>query len=379
MKFDQVYDLLLKYQAERNQRLVLLSGDTLREVYGGIVATRARDCLELGTGFGATTCVMAAAIDEIGGGTVMTVDQIAREPVGVNELAQLTGLSQYVTSVLHGGGYNWILLRMLREQARARECEPRFDFCFLDGAHEWEPDGLAALLVPRLLRPGAWMMVDDLNFKLRGCHPGWERAYGHKSAEELDTRQVGMVYELLVRTHPDLEHFMLSNSGHIGWARKTGGEPASWFPDGVFCGAIAASWSETRDGIALEWDAPPNADGIAIEQQGGAVLMSSTTADPFVVFKNPLETPREIDFVTLRVKLLTPDLETLQLFWIGGDQENFNEGRSMRCSVQSSGKSQDLTFCIRGSGHARTIGLFRLDPADGPCVMLLESVTVGGR
>ena len=40
-------------------------------------------------------------------------------------------------------------------------------------------------------------------------------------------------------------------------------------------------------------------------------------ADPFVVFKNPLETPREIDFVTLRVKLLTPDLETLQLFWIG--------------------------------------------------------------
>jgi predicted O-methyltransferase YrrM len=70
MKFDQVCNLLLNYQTERNERILLLSEDTQREIYHCIVATKARDCLELRTGFGATTCVMAAAIEEIGGGTV---------------------------------------------------------------------------------------------------------------------------------------------------------------------------------------------------------------------------------------------------------------------------------------------------------------------
>jgi hypothetical protein len=257
-------------------------------------------------------------------------------------------------------------------------CEPRFDFCFLDGAHEWQPDALAVLLMTKLLRPGAWMMVDDLNFKLRDCHPGWEAQFADRSEEELDTRQVGMVFDLLVKTHPDLEHFMLSNSGHIGWARKVGQAPASWFPDGVVCGAIAGSWSETCDGVAVTWDAPPT-EGVVIEEQGKAVLIRSTITDPFVVIRNVIEPAREIDFVSLRVRLLTPDMATLQLFWIGGDDEHFDEARSTRCAVRSLGDAQDLTFCFRGSAHARTIRLLRLDPADGPCVMLLERLTIGGR
>ena len=78
MRFDQVYKLLLDRQTDINQLIVLLAEDTLREIYECIVATRAKDCLELGTGFGATACVMAAAIDEFGGGTVTTVDHMDR-------------------------------------------------------------------------------------------------------------------------------------------------------------------------------------------------------------------------------------------------------------------------------------------------------------
>ena len=54
MRFDQVYKLLLDRQTDINQLIVLLAEDTLREIYECIVATRAKDCLELGTGFGAT-------------------------------------------------------------------------------------------------------------------------------------------------------------------------------------------------------------------------------------------------------------------------------------------------------------------------------------
>ena len=378
MKFDLVYDLLQSRQTEINLRLVLLSQETLREIYNCIVATRATDCVELGTGFGATTCVMAAAIEEIGGGTVTTVDQIVRKPEGVEQLAQLTGLSRHIQAVQHGAGYNWFLMRILRDRTKQGQCEPRFDFCYLDGAHEWEPDALAVLVMAKLLRPGAWMAIDDLNFKLRGCHKGWEATYGHRSDEELDTMQVGTVFDLLVKTHPSLEHIMLSNSGHMGWARKVGAASPTWLPDGVVCDAIAGSWSKTYDGAAVTRDAP-SIDGVVLEPQGGSVLIRSTITDPSVTIRNPIDPMREIDFVSLRIRLLTPDMETLQIFWIGADDRNFHETRSSRCAVRAFGDVQELSFWFRGSARARTISWFRLDPADGPCVMLLERVTIGGR
>jgi hypothetical protein len=68
-------------------------------------------------------------------------------------------------------------------------------------------------------------MMDDLNFKLRGSQPGWEKDHGNKTNEELDTPQIGMVFDLLVKTHPDLERFALTNTGHIVWARRKGGGP----------------------------------------------------------------------------------------------------------------------------------------------------------
>ena len=128
MKFDQVYKLLLDCQTEINQLIVLLAEDTLREIYQCIVATRAKDCLELGTGFGATACVMAAAIDEIGGGTVTTVDHMDRQPVGVAHLARITGMTQYLHPVVIERGYNWFLLQMLRERTNGARCEPCFDY-----------------------------------------------------------------------------------------------------------------------------------------------------------------------------------------------------------------------------------------------------------
>jgi predicted O-methyltransferase YrrM len=376
MTFDQVYNLLFDYQTERNQRMLLLAEGTLREIYGCIVSTNARDCLELGTGFGATACVMAAAIDQIGGGTVTTVDQIARDPVGVDQLAQLTGLSRHIKSVQLSAGYNWFLLRLLQERTKGGACEPCFGFCYLDGAHEWQPDALAVLLMTRLLRPGAWIMLDDLNFKLRGCHPGWDA--GNRSDEELDTPQVGLVFDLLVKTHPDLERFMLSNDGHIGWARKVAPTPPMWLPDGVVCGAIPASWTQSYDGAAITWHVPP-IDGVSIEEQGRSVLIRSTIDDPFVVTRNPIEPLPEIGFISFRVRLLTPAMATLQLFWIGGDDEHFHEERSIRCGVRSLADMQDLTFRFRGSAHDRAVRLLRLDPGDGPCAMLLERMTIGGR
>jgi hypothetical protein len=50
----------------------------------------------------------------------------------------------------------------------------------------------------------------------------------------------------------------------------------------------------------------------------------------------------------------------------------------MRCLVRSLREPQDLTFRIGGTELERTIRMLRLDPADGPCELLLASLTVGG-
>jgi predicted O-methyltransferase YrrM len=374
MKFEQVYDLLTRYQRERGGWYAVLGEQALRDIYQHIIATGAKDCLELGTAFGATTCVMAAAVEENGGGTVTTIDHVAREPVGVAQLAQMTGLTHYVRAIELKAGYNWFLLGVLREQTRGDVCEPCYDFCFLDGAHLWEPDALAALLVTRLLRPGGWLLMDDLHFRPRD-HPGWETAFTQMSEDEVNTGQVGMVYDLLVKTHPHLGRFTLSNAGHMGWARKLGGPPDPWLPGEVIVGPVTATWSQSCDGAKATGDMG-HSDGVSIEARGGVALIRSTGDDPQVLL-NMIEPSQPIHYATLRLHLLTPDRNFVQLYWIGADDRFFTEENTTRCLVRSASGMQDLTFRFRGSPEAQSIRALRLDPADGPCTMLLERLTIG--
>ena len=128
MTFEQVYSLLRKHQQEQSGWYIVLAEQTLREIYRHVVATGAKDCLELGTAFGSTTCVMAAAVEENGGGLVTTIDHVARKPVGVTELAEATGLARYIRAIELKAGYNWFLLDVLRARTRETTCEPCYDF-----------------------------------------------------------------------------------------------------------------------------------------------------------------------------------------------------------------------------------------------------------
>src|SRR5689334_22189937 len=98
MQFEHVYERMVQFQADNSGWFVHQSQDVLHAIYQHVVATRARDCLELGTAFGATACVLAAAVEENGGGLVTTVDRIDRAPVGVAELAQAVGLGSSIRS-----------------------------------------------------------------------------------------------------------------------------------------------------------------------------------------------------------------------------------------------------------------------------------------
>lgn len=200
--------------------IFLLPEQAMRDIYRFIIDHKLKHCIELGTGFGATSCVVLAALEQQQAGSLLTIDKYIHQPVNVHVLREHAGLKpdrlQAVGDVL---GYNWYLADLIQQQTVSSVCRPLFDFCLLDGAHEWEPDALAFNLVAKLMKPDGWVAIDDLNFCLRMIS-NWKESYGDRTDKELDTYQMQMVYELVVKQHPEFTGFHISHNGRIGWAKK---------------------------------------------------------------------------------------------------------------------------------------------------------------
>jgi len=162
---------------------------------------------------------MAAALAEAGGGSIVTIDLERARTLRPNIETSLAkcGLQDTVTVYYEESSYNWRLMRFIEADPA-----PRFDFCYLDGAHSWETDGLAFFLVDRLLKPDGWILFDDLDFtweSLSGKH-GHERWFKSIPRELRVTPQVRKVYDLLVKTHQGYGDFRLTRCGWWVYARK---------------------------------------------------------------------------------------------------------------------------------------------------------------
>jgi len=160
------------------------------------------DVLELGFAHGTSTAYIAAALDEKRSGCVTTLDKtgvLERVP-NVHAVLEHLGLESWVRPIVAADSYNWELMKIIDQQTSDTLTKPCFDFCFMDGAHTWETDGFAFLLVDRLLRPDRWLVFDDIAWSfaaspsLRGSQHVREMAEEQRSA-----KQVGKVVDLLVR------------------------------------------------------------------------------------------------------------------------------------------------------------------------------------
>jgi len=222
MKYDTILERLNSYivPGDWPPSIFLLPENAMRDIYDCIVGNRLRHCIELGTGHGATSCVMAAALEEVGDGRIVTIDKTLHLPVNANVLKDHTGIGDNLEFVVEPLGYNWYMADLIAKQTLNGVCEPIFDFCLLDGAHEFEPDALAFFLVSKILKPGGWVVLDDINFSLRSMS-FWRETHGHLSDRELDSCQIGIVYDYAVKQHPDFADFRITENGRVGWARKT--------------------------------------------------------------------------------------------------------------------------------------------------------------
>ena len=201
-----------------------------RRVYDHIRETRPAHALELGTAHGVGAAYMAAAMQANGSGHLTTVDYggAAFDPSPETVLDR-AGLADRVTIVRDHSSYDWYLKTELQRLSDVDgNVEPYLDFCYLDGCKNFSVDGLAVVLVERLLRPGGWLLMDDLEWTYESnpwiAPSGDGRPFGPLSESERTEPHLLAVFELVVRQLPSFTRVVREDAWY-GWAQKAPGRP----------------------------------------------------------------------------------------------------------------------------------------------------------
>lgn len=181
-------------------------------VYEMVLKSPITNIIELGFAHGTSACYMAAALDEKKEGKILTIDnQSAKErKPNIQELLKDTGLEKYVEPVFGLGSYTWELMRLIEKHTKDGVCEPLFDFCYLDGAHNFEIDTCAFFLVDKLLKPGAYILFDDLTWTYGSSPSLKETDFVKKmSADEKNTPHIKQLFDLIVAQHSEYTDFSI--------------------------------------------------------------------------------------------------------------------------------------------------------------------------
>ncbi|MDH3452725.1 MAG: class I SAM-dependent methyltransferase, partial [Gammaproteobacteria bacterium] len=197
------------------------------ELYNFVLRHRPRRCLELGHAHGSSSLYIAAALDEIGGGHLDSVDlrsSVDRVP-NIEMLFAEARLTRYLSIYREQNSYTWFLKRKIEEQSSQGRCDPCYDFCFVDGCKNWTIDGLAFFLVEKLLCEDAWILFDDYRWTYARHQHKLENdgiTTRSLSAEEMERAHVELIFHLLVMQHEKFSNFVLQD-GAWAWAQKQSG------------------------------------------------------------------------------------------------------------------------------------------------------------
>ena len=144
MQFDQIVGKV--------GHLPFISIGNARYLYNLILEERLTRVLELGIAHGTATCYIAAANEELGGGTVTAVDlkNVNFRPTAEEQLER-TGLNQFVELYRMQTGYSWFLHDEIKKLTKDGNCRPK----------NWTIDSGAFFCVDKILKEGGWIIFDD--------------------------------------------------------------------------------------------------------------------------------------------------------------------------------------------------------------------------
>jgi predicted O-methyltransferase YrrM len=184
-----------------------------------VVKHDVHDILEIGFFHGKSSAYLAAILEDLGRGHLVTIDRKDardRQP-NIEQLLSSLELAHRVTPVYAHRSHTWELANLIRKDPR-----PGFDLCYLDGGHTWDDTGFGFLLVDMLLRPGGWIVFDDLGWTIEAAmrdQPKPPRGWRMCSPDERSTPAVGLVFDLLV-PHLGYTGKRTANHGQWGIAQK---------------------------------------------------------------------------------------------------------------------------------------------------------------
>lgn len=121
------------------------------------------DLLELGFYHGKSSIYIGAIMKARGRGHLTTIDlkhAQTRTP-NILQLIEHTGYKNLITPIFAHRSYTWELAKMIQKNKN-----PIFDFCYLDGGHNFDNTALGVSLLSILMKPGGILILDDLNWSI---------------------------------------------------------------------------------------------------------------------------------------------------------------------------------------------------------------------
>lgn len=161
-------------------------------------ANRCTNIAEIGAYLGDTSLEFARYLNGAGELHIFDRDEYVEHTLRRLADAGYTNVRGFTSSARFLDSYNWHLGKLLEQHKR-----PIYDYVFLDGAHTWAIDALAALLADRLLKVGGFLDFDDYHWTLASSpclnpqtFPLTARLY---TVEQMEAFQVQMIVNTLFR------------------------------------------------------------------------------------------------------------------------------------------------------------------------------------
>lgn len=218
-----------EYVHNKVKNVPFISHKNAKALYDFINEHRPVNILELGIAHGTASCYMAAALDEIGGGSLTCVDLMEMKNTfkpSIEEQLNALGLSKYVEIYRMKSGYNWFLHDAIKFNSNNSEsiCRPKYDLIIIDGPKNWTIDSSSFFLCDKLLNENGWIIWDDYRWTYSSANKRREVTDGitHRSLskDEIKTPHIKAIFELLVMQHPNYSNFIIKEDTDWVWANK---------------------------------------------------------------------------------------------------------------------------------------------------------------
>ena len=211
---------------EKVGHVPFISNKNAEYLYNLILKEGLTNILELGIAHGTATCYMAAALQELGSGTITAVDLLKTKDhfkPSAEEQLEKTGLSEYVEIARMQTGYTWFLHDEILRNTKDGYCQEIYDLCIIDGPKNWTIDGAAFFMADKLLKNNGWIIFDDYNWTYASRSGSKTDGITHRelSEPELKTPHVREIFELLVKQHSNYGNFYLLKDCDWAVAQKT--------------------------------------------------------------------------------------------------------------------------------------------------------------